>query len=1054
MMTPARSEFRHAITPPKFERHQIHRGHLVDRIHAEIGKKLIVVIAPPGYGKTSLLSDFISHTDVPVAWAQLSSLDLDPMHFAQLLASSLSRRFRRLRNRIQLSSLGHVPPKALARAILDPIRELLPETFVLALDDAHLVNDSEAALEFLDALLLESPPQLTVLLAARDLPEVSMARLVVDGEMAGLGTEALVFSEAEAEQLAAMSFKEPPEQQDIRELMEQTHGWPAGVVLSLRIAGREAGGVLSGRPMVYEYLGSIAFEGQEPDLREFLLGACVLPVMTAENCNHVLQIQDSGRYLTRLLRRGLFISALDHSPRSYTFHAPFREFLLHTADIENPVHVRARRIRAAEFFEAEGEPETAFQLFLAAKAWPQAASLARRYAYELFITGRSTTLEMWSDALLPSGKAPAILHLLLAASLSDRGQLDAAEKYLALAKAALREQGDDAPRREWVRAGNIEGWLAYRKRDFFQAAKSLEAVESLLDKSIEPKAHSSYLQLKALVSAAQNGDLDRAIGLFQQALDLLQPEEQYPHLRALIQLDILRTLADMGDLKAARDCGESALTLIRELGTPDVLARCSNDLGVIAHLEGHYLDALDFFQQANQSAHQAANPLLEAEIHFSQADLFNDIGLPWQAGELYGEGLTIAASSDDGQLLQYGYLGTCTMHRRWGERDLAREWLERAVNASDTASAAVTIQSAALDIAQSPELAREQLVGLLSIKDDQLPHMQRQLAWYMLGRVEYEMANEKAAAETLERMLNECFLSGSMQPAASEFHADPDFLRFLAKSFPDHSLLSPILQLADAMQTMSQHLRRQATQASKTPSLDLRALGVSMILKNGAHVTGLEPLQRQTLFYLADAGPVPRDVLLEAIWPGVTAGRQLASLYTATHGLRKTLGDDLIQIDGSIYQLNPSLSIAYDVAVFEHAASIAEAALPGDPRRYFALSEAINAYSGPFLPDINTDWTLDRRDELERRLLKLLTAHADEALAQGRTESAVESLRNAVRLAPLRDDLNLRYLQLLGQLGRRDELSAHYRQYTRLLAEELGLDPPAEAQRLYLQFIS
>jgi ATP/maltotriose-dependent transcriptional regulator MalT/DNA-binding SARP family transcriptional activator len=1054
MMTPARSEFRHAITPPKFERHKIHRGHLVDRIHAEVGRKLIVVIAPPGYGKSSLLSDFISHTDLPVAWAQVSSLDLDPMHFAQLVASSLSRRFRRLRNKIQLSSLGHVPPKALARAILDPIRDLLPETFVLALDDAHLLNDSEAALELLDTLLLESPPQLTVLLAARDLPAVSMARLVVDGEMAGLGNEALAFSEAEVEQLAAMSLKGSPGQQDIRGLMEQTHGWPAGIALCLHIAGREAGRLLSGRPIVYEYLGSIAFEEQEPELREFMLGASVLPVMTAESCNHVLKMQDSGRYLTRLLRRGLFISALDHTPRSYTFHGPFRDFLLHTAIIEHPERVRTFRMRAAEFLEADGQPEAAFQLFMAAEAWPQAASLAERYAYDLFVTGRTATMEMWSKVLLPSGNAPAVLHLLLATTLSDRGELDTADRYLAMAKAALQEQGDDAPRRELIRAGNIQGWLAFRRRDFDQAGKSLAAVERLLDKNVEPKARSSYLQLKALVSAAQSGDPDRSIGLLQQAIQMLQPAERYRHLRALIQLDILRLLADKGDLKAARDSGESALTLIGELGTPEVLARCTNDLGVIAHLEGRYLDALDLFQQAKQSAHLAANPLLEAEIHFSQADLFNDLGLPWQAGDLYGEGLAIAARIHDDHLLRYGCLGTCTMHRRWGEHDLAREWLNRAASVSDTASAAVTIESAALLIARSPELAREELNGLLSSETERLQPALRQLAWYMLGRAEHELANREAAAGALERMMHECFLSGSMQTAASEFHADPDFLRSATAILPDHSLLSPLVKLVEAMQTLSQHMRHQLPDASETPSLDLRAFGGSVILKNGEHMTGLEPLQRQALFYLADAGPVPRDVLLEAIWPGIAEGRQLASLYTATHGLRKNLGDDLIQIDGSTYRLNPSLSLAYDVAVFEHAASIAESALPGDPRRYFALSEAINAFGGPFLPDINANWSVERRDQLDRRLLKLLAAHADEALAQGRTESAVESLRQALRLAPLRDDLNLRFLEVLGQLGRRDELSAHYQHYTRLLAEELGLDPPDEAQRLYRRLIS
>jgi two-component SAPR family response regulator len=125
----------------------------------------------------------------------------------------------------------------------------------------------------------------------------------------------------------------------------------------------------------------------------------------------------------------------------------------------------------------------------------------------------------------------------------------------------------------------------------------------------------------------------------------------------------------------------------------------------------------------------------------------------------------------------------------------------------------------------------------------------------------------------------------------------------------------------------------------------------------------------------------------------------------------------------------------------------------GDPRRLFALTEAINAYRGPFLPSFTSNWIIDRRRLLERKILGILILHAEEALVRGLPRQAIESLRRAVELEPLRDDLNFRYLEVLGRLERRNEVVGHYRRYVRLLADELGLDPPDALRNLYERLI-
>ena len=229
--------------------------------------------------------------------------------------------------------------------------------------------------------------------------------------------------------------------------------------------------------------------------------------------------------------------------------------------------------------------------------------------------------------------------------------------------------------------------------------------------------------------------------------------------------------------------------------------------------------------------------------------------------------------------------------------------------------------------------------------------------------------------------------------------------------------------------------------------------GTSEIMYQGRRISGIEPLPRQLVFYLADRGGVERDELLETFWFDVPVDRQTASLYTAMHNIRRFLPEEVIRIEGSTYELNPGLVIKYDVSDFEHACRVANDMPPGDPRRLFALTEAVHIYSGSFLPDYLTDWAIKRRRELEERYLDMLTLHADEALIRGHPLKSLESLRQALKLAPLRDDLNLQYLRLLGLLERRSEAVGHYQKYVQLLSDELGLDPPDSVREAYSQLI-
>ncbi|MEE8120561.1 MAG: AAA family ATPase, partial [Anaerolineales bacterium] len=191
------SVLRHAITAPTFDQTKLHRDRLVDELHADIPRKLIAIAAPPGYGKTTLLADFTAHTDLPVCWVRITEADRDVLRFASILNSSLQKRFRRIKDAIDLEKLFSTPPEALAHIFAEVIDAHISDTFVIVLDDIHLINSSKSTLAFIDTLLEVLPEQVTLIAAGREVIEVSLAKLMAAGDLGGMGPQDLALTRDE-----------------------------------------------------------------------------------------------------------------------------------------------------------------------------------------------------------------------------------------------------------------------------------------------------------------------------------------------------------------------------------------------------------------------------------------------------------------------------------------------------------------------------------------------------------------------------------------------------------------------------------------------------------------------------------------------------------------------------------------------------------------------------------------------------------------------------------------------------------------------------------------
>jgi DNA-binding SARP family transcriptional activator len=599
----------------------------------------------------------------------------------------------------------------------------------------------------------------------------------------------------------------------------------------------------------------------------------------------------------------------------------------------------------------------------------------------------------------------------------------------------------------------IRGQIAMRQKDYKAVHKALDRAEELLHPAGSRMRKAQCLRLRADVIEAEKGDLEAALELVDQAVELLQDTESQLVL-ANTYLDRAYLTARLGDFIEAHSSNVKAHEILVELGAPEPLARSFNNLANDALNSGSYLEALELYSEGLKRARRAASPIMETNILYGQADLFSDLDLALQAAEIYGQALTISSEIDHPRLIRYGCVQTSVLHRRRDSLALANQWLARAIEleAGSNPEPSVQIQLAAIEANVHPEKALETFSRFDKDPEGSDVYV-KTLAKYFIARTHYLMDDMDLARQVLEAALDWAGANGTEHLLAGEFAHDALMREFGREQLGQHPVFVVVSRRVESMRALAQQYKDSADQQATPDTLSFQALGASVLHSGDLDIMELKPLAREVLFFIIDRERVEREQLLETFWPHHPAGRQVSNLHTALYSLRRLLGKETIVHDGAAYALNSELSTEYDVARFERASEVAESLPPGDPRRLFALTEAIHSYRGPFLPEFSSDWVLDRRRFLELRYLDLLSLHAQEALVRDQASRAVQTLRQALEIDPLRDDTNLHYLEALGRLGRRSEAVDHYQRYVRLLADELGLDPPEEVRKLYTRLL-
>lgn len=1053
------------------------RQRLVDFLDSHLGRRLILISAPAGYGKTSLLADFAHECDLPVCWYTLDRFDRDFRVFLEHLVAAIAGRFPAFgeRSRAFLREVRDpgVQIYPLVATLLREIYDAIPEYFVLILDDHHAVQDQEQIGEFLDLLLTYADENLHLILASRELPALpGLALLVARRQAAGLSVEELRFTPQEIQMLARRNYGYELSEEQANRLAERTGGWITGLLLTAaprweRIS--EAEGPLSVRGQIdvnlYDYFSQQVLDQQPPALHDFLLASSVLDELSPALCAEVLGVERPALLLAQLRARNLFVIAFEGDEERLRYHDLFRDFLQTTLRRRDEARFRKLVRAAAGAYANRGEWARAVSRYLELGEYEEVADIVERTVTELFELGRWDTLADWIDAL-PEGVLAAHPRFLVhrAKISSSRGDQAQAIALCDRAERAFTLAGDEG---EAASAMALKGYVLGLQGKYNQALDHCRQVMGRVSGETEREQLTLALAQKNIAySQLRLGRLAEGREALHQALRLYEGLGKL-HDVGLVYHDLGLSYDLAGDLGKAVEHYQAALQQWQKLGSLGPWANTLNGLGVVYHLQGRYGEARQTLKQALAKAGQIGYLGVEALAWASLGDLYRDLGQYHEAQEAYAQALDTAKRADKGFVVTYALAGRGDIARRQGELGRAGELLGEAMKHAEAHHSAYEagLCHEALGVLAGEkgdlEAARDHLDR--AVERFETGGFRRDLARANLHRaqVAYAGGEQAGALADLEQALSLAGELGLDQFLIAEGQRLAPLLRYAAEQGMGEETVRGLLariedHLAQVASARQEERKVERVEKSKpgAEALKIYALGVLRVELEGKTIQWRSLQSRDLLFCLLQHPQgLRKETVGDLFWPDHAPHKLHAIFHSTLYRLRRALPEQSVVFEDGVYYFDRAADYWFDVEAFDwQLDKAAEEGRKG--RRMALLAEALALYRGDYLGGVDGDWPILERERLRGRYLAALEELAGLGADQGDLQEAMELYQRLLAEAPYQESAHRGLMACYYRLGDRAGAIRQYHRCVELLREELGLSPMPETEELYLKVIN
>jgi LuxR family maltose regulon positive regulatory protein len=1061
------------VVVPARRRDLLTRPRLLDILADLLEKKLMLISAPAGYGKTSLLIDLVDHSEMPFCWLSLDELDQEPQRFISYFIASLTEQFPDISKEpvLLLNDLTSFEQdlERLLVAVTNEIFEHVSEHFVIALDDFHLVDDSPVIQKFINRFVQLVGENCHVVISSRvliSLPDLPL--LVARDQVGGLDFVELAFRADEIQALLAQNYQINVSRETAKQLAEETEGWITGLQLSgntlvqgmidqLRVA--RASGV-----DLFEYLGQQVLGQQTETVQAFLLRSSLLDEFNADLCEAVLgpsfpKSQNWNQLIKTVLENNLFTQMVGANGQWIRYHHLFRDFLRNRLNQEFPKEVDQLRLRLAQYYEKHEDWEKAYHFYQQLGDVEMLASLVERSGTTM-LQRALLTLENWLLALPPSlVKARPGLLSLQGSIAYMKGQVHEGLDILSQAEQMYRDETNvPGLSSTLVRKAIASRYLGNYQISLDEADEAICLTESIDELQ---QVYAEAQRVKGL-SLNRLGKPRQAIVCLEKSLRLYQLLQEAGSIPILL-MEIGVVYQAMGRYQEAQDSYQKALDIWQEEGNLTWQSNVLNNMGVLYHSLGKYEKAVLTLEKGLACARKSNYTRMEALILTSLGDLYTELDEYEGASETYRQANEIALHISDQFLINYLTLAQANLAILTNRLEEALEQLAEAQpkiqqNNSQYELGLLQLKKGQLAIRNGNY---SQAITNLQGAEDRFSQDEQDLEnrWSQLWlAVAYSQNGEyQLARDSLQKILTNGRLLHSIyvnlrqaRPWLHKMMEDPEAGRKLKQAF------TRVEQLDEEIPSTRRRLRRLTNAITlSTPRISIQALGKVQVLLNGKPIS-LSEWQTQSVrdmffFFLHNQSAVTKEQLGEIFWPDIDEPAKLKLRFkNDIYRLRRAVSQDIVVFENDKYSFNRSLDYEYDVDAFLTHLEQAHAT-QSLSERITHLQKAVELFRGPYLADIDATWAWPEREHLDQTYLSSATELAELYLQQSKPAQTLEICQRILEYDSCFEQAYRLAMRAHANMGNRPEVVRQYQACKEILQEELDLPPSAETEMLYRQ---
>lgn len=561
---------------PSIRSELVSRPRLTEKLNEGLGRKLTLISAPAGFGKTTLISEWVAECEQSVAWLSLDQGDNDLNRFLTYLIAALQTIDPKLASET-LSALHSPQPPPSDNILISLINAVaaLPDKITLILDDYQLI-EAQPIHDALDFILEKLPPQLHLVIATREDPLLSLPRLRVREQLTELRAAELRFSSSEAAEFLNQVMGLNLTEKDIAALESRTEGWIAGLQLAaISMQGREDANQFiqsftGSNRLVLDYLIEEVLNQQSEEIQDFLLQTSIVDRLSNSLCNAIVKTENSQQILEKLEHTNLFVIPLDNERQWYRYHHLFADLLRQRLLQTQPDLLPILHQRASAWFADQGLGEAAIDHALQGEDYAQAAALIDQNVGGNYEQISSLILQRWLAAFPPDMiYSQPQLCLLQAWNQFTSGQLAAADEGLQTASELLEteEQLSNLERNALTgRASAIRSFIASYSGNLPGAIEFAQQALEVLPTEEAPWRSAAKITLGN--AYAEQGRMDAAHKIRSEALEMSKSSGE-PFIQMIAQLNLAETIWQQGNVKQVSEICARQAQLAEKQGLTD-----------------------------------------------------------------------------------------------------------------------------------------------------------------------------------------------------------------------------------------------------------------------------------------------------------------------------------------------------------------------------------------------------------------------------------------------------------------------------------------------------